>query len=89
VRDPVAVAAGELQDRLDAGGDQHGGGDRRAHMGARAGPVGEVHGVGDAPQRQRLAHQIVAVAGDRRSDLRGHDEASGAQQVRKPRGTWR
>jgi hypothetical protein len=88
-RDAVAVAAGELQDRLDAGGGQHGGGDRRAHMGAGAGPVGEVDGVSDAAQRQRLAHQIVAVARHRRRDLGGHDEASGAQQFRKPRGAGR
>ena len=69
--------------------DQHGGGDRRAHMGARAGAVGEVDGVREPAQRQRLRHQIVAVAGDRRRDLRGHDEASGAQQIGKARGAWR
>ena len=34
--------------------DQHGGGDRRAHMGAGAGAVGDVDGVGQPAQRQRL-----------------------------------
>ena len=57
-----------------------------ALMGAGTGPVGEVDGVGDAAQRQRLAHQIVAVARHRRRDFGGHDEAAGTQQVRKPRG---
>ena len=80
-RDPIAVAASELQDRLDPGRGQHGGGNRRAHMGARAGPVGEVDGVRQPPQRQRLAHQVGAVEGDRRSDFGSDHEASGPQQL--------
>ena len=59
-RDAVAVAAGELQDRLDAGLDQHRRGGDRAEMRARAGAVGDVDGVGQALERQRLGEQIAA-----------------------------
>ena len=36
------------------------GGDRRAHMGAGAGAVGDVDGVREPAQRQRLLQQVLA-----------------------------
>ncbi len=47
-REPIAVAAGELQHRLDAFLLQHGCGGQRTHVGTRARAIGDVHGVGDA-----------------------------------------
>ena len=47
-REPVAVAAGELEDRLDPVHQQDRRGGQRAHVRARAGAVGDVHGVGQA-----------------------------------------
>ena len=58
-RDAVLVAAGDLQDRLDARADEQGGGRKRAHMGAGAGAVGDIDRVGEALERRRLAQQIV------------------------------
>ena len=80
-RDAVAVAAGELKDRLDALLDQHRRRRHRAKMRPRAGAVGDVDGIGEAFQRQRLGEQFVAVGGDRRRHFRGDDEALGAQLV--------
>ena len=59
-RDPVAVAAGELQHRLDAALVQDHGRRHRTEMSARAGAIGDVHGVGEIFKRQRLGEQIVA-----------------------------
>ena len=52
--DTIAVAAGELEDRFDAFRHQHAGGGNRGEMRPRAGTVGNVHGVGEAFERQRL-----------------------------------
>ena len=58
-------------------------GGERAHMGAGAGAVGDVDRVGEAPERGRLAQQVLRVAGDRRRDLRGHDKTAGPQPLGK------
>ena len=75
-RDAVLVAAGDLQDRLDAGAEKDVCGRERAHMGAGAGAIGEIDRIGEPAQRRRLAQQVLRVAGDRRGDLRGHDKAA-------------
>ena len=59
-REPVAVAAGELQHRLDAILLQDRRGGERTHMRARARAVGDVDGVGDVLQRQRLEPAVPA-----------------------------
>ncbi len=78
--EPVAVAASELQHRLDAGLMQDRGRRHGAEMGARARPIRDVHGVGEAFQRQRLGEQLVAIARDGRRDLGGDDEAAGGDR---------
>ena len=80
-RDAVAVAAGELEDRLDAFAREHRRRDRRRQMRARAGAVGDVDGVGETAQRQGLAQEIIGIARDRRRDLGGDDELAGSQQL--------
>ena len=55
--------------------------DRRREVRAGAGAVGDVDGVGEAAQRQRLAHEVVGVARDRRRDLGGDDELPRSQQL--------
>ena len=47
-RDAVLVAAGDLQDRLDAGAEEKARCGQRAHMRARAGAVGDIDRVGQA-----------------------------------------
>ena len=56
--------------------EQDRGGRGRAHMGARAGAVGDVDRVGEALERQRLGQEVVGVARGRRRDLGGHDEGA-------------
>ena len=53
--EPVLVAAGHLQDRFDTGLQQQARARQRAHMGAGAGTVGDVDGVGQALERGGLA----------------------------------
>ena len=48
----------------------------RPHMGAGAGAVGDVDRIGEPAERRRLADEVLRVAGQRRGDLRGHDEAA-------------
>ena len=45
-------------------------------MGAGAGAVGDVDRIGEPAQRRRLAQEVLRVAGHRRRNLRGHDEAA-------------
>ena len=78
-REAVAVAAGQLQDRLDAVLVQDRRSGERAEMRARAGPVGDVDGVGDVLERHRLDQQLLRVARDRRRDLGRDDEAAGRE----------
>jgi hypothetical protein len=78
-REPVAVAAGHLEDRLDAA--LHEEVRRReagqVNLGARA--VGDVD-RGDQPfQRHGAAQEFRGVGGHRRRDLRGDDELAAAQ----------
>ena len=80
-RDAVLVAAGDLQDRLDAGAEKDRRGRERAHVGAGAGAVGDIDRIGEPAQRRRLAQQVLRVAGDRRGDLRGHDKAARPQPL--------
>ena len=75
--DAVAVAAGELQHRLDAGLDQHRRRRQRAQMRPRAGAVGDVDRVGQTFQRQRLGEKLLARGGHRRRDFRGDHKALG------------
>jgi hypothetical protein len=94
--DAVAIAAGELEDRLDAGFDQHRRRGHRAEMWARAGAIGDVHRVCQALERQRLGKKFAAIGCDRRRDFRRDHEALGAQFVlevhrhpsRKIQWTW-
>ena len=78
-REAVAVAAGHLEDRLDAVLNQEvrGGEAGQVHLGARA--VGDVDRGGEAFQRQRAAQELGRVGRDRRRDLRGDDEIAAAQ----------
>ena len=80
-RDAVAVAAGELEDRLDPCSTSSRRRGHRAEMRPRAGAVGDVDGVGQALERQRLGEQFVAVGGHRRRHFRGEHKAPGAQIV--------
>ena len=82
-RDAVAVAAGELQDRLDARPEEERRRGKRAHVRPRAGAVGQIDRVGEPAQRQRLGEQVLRVTRDRRRNLRGHDEATGPQPLFK------
>ena len=75
-RDAILVAAGELQHRLDAGVEEKARRGERRHMGAGAGAVGDIHRVGQAFERQGLAHEFLPVERHRRRDFRRHDEAS-------------
>ena len=72
-----------LQDRLDAGPEEDRRRGERAHMRPRAGAVGQVDRVGEPAQRQRLGEQVLRVTGDRRRNLRGHDETAGPQPLFK------
>ena len=48
-------AAGHLQDRLDTGLQNQACARQRAHMGAGAGAIGDVNGVGETLERGGLA----------------------------------
>ena len=61
-RDAVAIAAGELEYRLDALADENGGGNRCREMRAGAGAVGHIDRIGQAAQWQRLVQQVARVA---------------------------
>ncbi len=61
-RDAVAIAAGELEYRLDALADENGGGNRCREMRAGAGAVGDIDRIGQAAQWQRLVQQVACVA---------------------------
>ena len=58
-REPVAVAAGQLQHRLDAVALQQHGGGERAQMRPRAGSIRHVNGVRQAFERQCLVEQVL------------------------------
>ena len=73
--DAVPIAAGQLQDRLDASLLENGRRGDRAHMCARSRPVGDVDSVGDALERRCLGEQIGGRARDRRHHLGGQDKA--------------
>ena len=49
---------------------------KRGHMGAGAGAVGDIDGVGQAFEAGRLAQEFLPVERHRRRDLRRHDEAA-------------
>ena len=82
-REAIAVAAGELQHRLDAVALKDRGGCERAEMRTCAGAVGDVDRVGEVLQRQRLVEQILRVAGHRRRDFRRYDETAGMDRLFK------
>ena len=82
-REAIAVAAGELQHRLDAAALQDRGGCKRAKMRARARAVRDIDRVGEVLQRQRLVEQILRVAGDRRRDFRRDDKTAGTDRLFK------
>jgi len=78
-RKPVAVAAGELKNRLEALARQQGRGNRRRHVCAGARTISHVDRIGESAQRQRQAQNILRIAGNRRRHFCGHDESSRAQ----------
>ena len=80
-RNAVLVAAGDLQDRLDAGVDQDRRSGERRHMRPRAGAISNINGVREAPQRNGLAQQVLRVAGDRRGDLCRHHKPARPQPL--------
>ena len=80
-RDAVAVAAGELQDRLNAQVHKHCGCRNGAEVRSRAGSVGNVYGIGEALQRQRFCQKFSTVGGHRRGDFRSDYKSLGAQLV--------
>jgi len=59
-RDAVAIAAGELEDRLDPGANEERGGERRREMRAGAGAIGDVDGICEVRKRARLASRSSA-----------------------------
>ncbi len=77
--DAVAVAAGHLQDRLDAFLHQQRSRDQRAHRRPRAGAIGEVDRIGKALERHCLGDELGAVEGDRRRDFGGDDKTLGGE----------
>ncbi len=83
-RQPVAVAAGELHDRLDSrlGGQQAAGPARHPHV--RTGVVGDVDGIHPAAQRFHLAAQRRGIRPPRRPDLRGHREPARGEAAAQP-----
>ena len=83
---PVLVAAGDLQDRLDAGAEQERRRGQRRHMGTRAGAVGHVDRVGYASQQCRFCEQLLRVARHRRRQFRGHDELALVEALLQRRG---
>ncbi len=85
-RNAVTVAAGELEDRLDAGLDEQRGRCGRRHVGAGTRTVGHVDGVGDAAQRQCTREEVFRVARRRRHDLGGHHESAGGEAPGERRG---
>jgi hypothetical protein len=79
-RQAVAIAAGELEDGLNARARKQRRRNRRGEVRPGAGPVGDVDRVGEPYQGTRLAQQIVGDARHRRGDFGGDGELSGAQQ---------
>ncbi len=84
--DAIAVAAGELKDRLDPLFHQNAGRCHRAKMRPRACAIGNVHRIGEAFQRQRLVEQLVARKRNRRRDLGRQNELLGGELLRKRHG---
>jgi hypothetical protein len=82
-RNAVTVAAGQLEDRLDPGTDQQRRRRQGAHMGAGAGPIGDVDGIRQAAQRQRLCGEVIGIARHRRRHLGGDDESAGREALRQ------
>jgi len=80
-RDAITVAAGQLQNRLDPGGDEQRRRGRCAHVGVGAGAVSDIDGVRKSAQRQRPGSEVVGIAGHRRHHLGGHDEAAGREAL--------
>jgi hypothetical protein len=83
-RDPVAVPAGHLHHRFQAGGQRgHAAGQAgHPHLGALVvGDVGRVHPV---PQQRRGLADRAEVRAARRPDLRGHRELPGLQGGPEP-----
>jgi hypothetical protein len=78
-REPVAVAAGHLEDRLDAAlhEEVRGGEAGEVHLGA--GAVGDVDRGDEALQGQRALQEFRRIGRDRGRDLGGDDELAGAQ----------
>jgi hypothetical protein len=73
-REPVAVAAGDLHDRLDPGLGGQQAARPASHPHVRAGVVGDVHSVHPAAQRLRPAADGRGIGPARRADLGGHRE---------------
>ena len=69
-----------MEDRLDARAREQRRRDRRAEVRAGAGAVGDVDGIRQAGERERLAQQVIRVARDGWRDLRRDDESPRAQQ---------
>ena len=78
-RDAVAVAAGHLQDRLDAVCEQEMRRRDAREMRLGAGAVGDVDRGGDALERQRAGDEGGGIGRDRRRQLGGDDEASAVE----------
>ena len=78
-REPVAVAAGQLHHRLDAGLDQPDGDRQRRGVRVRGRVVGRVERVHERLHRRQLAHDLgVAAAVDHRQ-LGGDHELPGVE----------
>ena len=80
-RDAVFVAAGDLQDRLDARANEQARRGQRAHMRARPGAVGDIDRIGEALDPRGLLQKFGGVAGHRRRQFGGHDETALTQAV--------
>ena len=78
-RDPVAVAAGELQDRLDAVSHEKVRSGEAGHMRPGARSVGHVDRGREAAQRERPVDEFGGIARNRRCKLGGDHEAPATQ----------
>jgi hypothetical protein len=83
-RDPVAVAAGQLDDRLDPFLSDKQRGRRAAHAHDAPGAVGQVHGVDRPPQKAGLLPHRLTPRVARRVNFRRDHEAARLKAAGEP-----
>jgi len=78
-RDPVAIPAGHLQDRLDAVPDEEMCRDQAREVRFRHGAVGDVHRGCQPLQGEPAPDELLGIGGNRGSQFRGDGEQALAQ----------